>query len=202
MYYNYIEIGTSNFETAIDFVKDNEVALLVEPIKHYLESLPSKENVIKLNCAVSPTAQELPAKIYYIPEKVIIENKLPFHMKGCNSINDYHPLHGGFKRFVVIEDIPCLPLAKIFEQQNVEGVGQIKIDTEGCDHGIMLQLIEWLTNQPEKNWPHTVKYEICYGNIHRNLTEDEIISNKMKELGYNYEKTSSDAIFTKKLLDN
>ena len=31
--------------------------------------------------------------VYYIPEKVIEENKLPQWFKGCNSIGKFHPLH-------------------------------------------------------------------------------------------------------------
>ena len=55
MKYDFIEIGTSNFDTLIQAADDFAVGISIEPIKHYLDSLPSRANVKKLNVAVSRT---------------------------------------------------------------------------------------------------------------------------------------------------
>ena len=41
--YNFIEIGTSNFDALIEECNDNSKGISVEPIKHYLDALPNKK---------------------------------------------------------------------------------------------------------------------------------------------------------------
>ena len=54
-HYSFIEIGTSDFETICQTCRDDEVGISVEPVKEYLDALPSKKNVTKLNVAISDT---------------------------------------------------------------------------------------------------------------------------------------------------
>lgn len=89
--YDFLEIGTSNFETCIENATDDTVGISVEAIKYYLDQLPNKKKVKKLNVAISN--QNSMINVYYIPEKKIEKHKLPYWFKGCNSILTYHPLH-------------------------------------------------------------------------------------------------------------
>ena len=45
MNYNFIEIGTADFDTVIEHATDNIVGLTIEPIKYYIDKLPLKKNV-------------------------------------------------------------------------------------------------------------------------------------------------------------
>ena len=73
--YDFIEIGTSNFETLIQNAT-NEKGLSVEPLKYYLDCLPDKTNVKKINVAITDEPLCDTVDFYYIPENVIIENRL------------------------------------------------------------------------------------------------------------------------------
>ena len=85
MKYNFIEIGTSNFDTLIQAATDATVGLSIEPIQYYLDQLPNPTNVKKINCAVSRTNQNEILHVYYVPEDVIVEQQLPAWLKGCNQ---------------------------------------------------------------------------------------------------------------------
>ena len=53
IHYDFIEIGTSDFHTLIESATDKTIGLSIEPIKTYLDRLPNKENVFKVQAAVS-----------------------------------------------------------------------------------------------------------------------------------------------------
>ena len=71
-HYDFIEIGTSDFDTLIESSDDNMVGLSIEPIKYYLDRLPNKKNVKKIQLAVSDVDGDI--DIYYIPDEKIKEH--------------------------------------------------------------------------------------------------------------------------------
>src|SRR5210317_642737 len=118
-HYNFIEIGTSNFDTLIQKASNDTVGLSVEPMTHYLEQLPNKDNVKKINCAISFDNTEDDVDIYFIPESIIKENNLSHWLVGCNSINGYHPAHLDNKDLVSTKKIKQIPISKLFDDNNV-----------------------------------------------------------------------------------
>ena len=50
--YDFVEIGTSDFDTLIQASDGTLRGLSVEPIKFYLDNLPDKVLVTKVNCAI------------------------------------------------------------------------------------------------------------------------------------------------------
>lgn len=195
MRFDYIDIGTSNFDTSLDLIQPNETIMLIEPIKYYLNDLPNGNNITKVNCAISPDGKNTTIKVYYIPSEVVDTISSvpdPSGLKGCNRIGDYHPLQLPFKEFVVTEDVPCFSLEHIFNQYNVDSIGQVKIDTEGCDVGIMYQLIKWLKSKPKESWPKTIIYETFYA---ARLDQDNILE-QMSYFGYSNNEKIGDTIFT------
>ena len=91
--YDFIEIGTSDFDTIIESCSDTDIGLCVEPLVDYLNNLPSKNNVKKINCAISFDDSFGEIEIFYIPVETLKENKLPLGLRGCNRINEFHPHH-------------------------------------------------------------------------------------------------------------
>ena len=156
-HYNFIEIGTSNFDTLIQKANNNTVGLSVEPMTHYLDQLPNKDNVKKINCAVSFDNTEADVKIYFIPESVIKENSLSHWLVGCNSINGYHPAHENYKHLVTTKVIKQIPIRKLFEDNNVTSLDLLKIDTEGGDSKILTHFFDYI--KEKKLYPKKIQFE-------------------------------------------
>ena len=54
---DFVEIGTSNFETLIQLASEDSKGLSVEGLKMYQDQLPDKPNVQKVNAAISSEYQ-------------------------------------------------------------------------------------------------------------------------------------------------
>lgn len=161
-FYDFIEIGTSDFDTEIQ--KDNpKVGISIEPIKYYLDRLPNKENCIKLNMAISN--YEGVCLVHYLSEKTIKDYNFPDFVRGCNSINSYHKTIQNLckQRSLDIEKISeeekigVTTLFQIMNKLNIHGVYFLKIDTEGHDTAILKKFIE--ENQNNRYLPHVILFE-------------------------------------------
>lgn len=161
MNYDFIEIGTSNFSTLIQEATDSTVGISVEPIKYYLDQLPNRALVKKLNCGIAFDNVETDMVIHYIPESVIEANNLAWWIKGCNSTNDYHNIHKTENLYHLVEKatVSAVPISKLFIENNVEELEYLKIDTEGGDADILLHLLVYLMGKPVKYYPKKIKFE-------------------------------------------
>lgn len=185
MLYSFIEIGTSCFETLIEQANDNTVGLSIEPLKGYLDRLPDKPHVQKLNIAISPTDRFEVLSLYYVPEDKIRDHGLPEWLRGCNSIGSYHPKHVemGIQHLVTVETVPCLPIGYVWEAYDVQCVERLKIDTEGMDAKIMLQLWHYLTRFGKRHqWPIRIDFE---SNTLANRVEVAEVVQRYQSVGYN-----------------
>ena len=88
MHYTFVEIGTSDFETLIQSCSDSDIGLSIDPLKIYLDKLPNKQNVQKINAAISNSDGTI--SCYYVPDDEIEKYGLPHWVRGCNSIGQYH----------------------------------------------------------------------------------------------------------------
>lgn len=155
MFYNYVDIGTSNFNTSAKFaIADPSInVLLVEPLNFYLDSF--KGNNIKLcNCAISDT--EGTSIIYFLPEEYI-EKTFPmpdkFWLKGCNKLDMPH-------HFVVAElqklsinldvinqrEIKKITFDTLCNEFDITSIGRLQIDTEGYECRILPSVIQKIKN--------------------------------------------------------
>jgi FkbM family methyltransferase len=193
---DFIEIGTSDFDTLIEKATDDIRGISIEPMKTYLDRLPNKQNVKKINCAIAFNGKEELVDLYYIPEEVIKATpKISWMMRGCNSIGDYHYQHKRKKMQdkVKIVKIPAIPLPKILEDNNIRGIKFLKIDTEGADCLILMSLIDYLKNKSTEYWPKKIQFE---SNI---LTDEKIILETIstyEKLGYRSKRLEGDTILT------
>jgi hypothetical protein len=161
MKYDFVEIGTSDFETCIQTAGDDTRGLSVEPIKYYLDQLPNPPGVKKLCCAVSPNNVRSSIDVYYVPADVVEQQNLPHWLRGCNCVGEYHLQHQklNVKHLVTIESVPCVPIGEIFEKEQITELDLLKIDTEGNDCVIMLHFAEWLKTQPTSCRPQKINFE-------------------------------------------
>jgi FkbM family methyltransferase len=191
MKYDFIEIGTSNFDTLIEAADDNTVGLSIEPISYYLDQLPNRAGVKKLAVAISRNHGMLP--VFYIPERTIRARGLPEWLRGCNSVGDYHPKHVELmvRDLVQIDTVDVMTIADIFDLHDVTELDYLKIDTEGADCEIMYQLNLFLEKQPKSRYPKKILFE---SNELAVPAEVELVKNTFVKLGYNITQAGYDTV--------
>lgn len=187
--YDFIEIGTSDFDTLIQSADDNIYGISVDAVKYYIDKLPDKMNCKKVNVGISNINSTL--DVYYIPENIIEQNKLQHWFKGCNCINNYHPLHikHNVSHLCKIDKVKVITTYELFYQNNVRNVKYLKIDAEGHDVIILKTLYFYIKFLPVIFYPNKILFET---NEHSNSKEvDEIIQlycsigYKLESRGYN-----------------
>ena len=194
MHYDFLEIGTSDFETLIENATPEQRGLSIEPVKSYLNKLPNKPNVTKLPFAVSPTGEYKSLDLYMVPEQVIADNNLPQWLKGCNSIDNYHPQHEllNIKHLVVKETVISVPVSYLFTAFQIDGIGLLKIDVEGNDALIMLQFWEYIVNHGKyRHWPKRCEFES--NNLCNQIDVEKVIQ-RFTGIGYILVSTGHDTI--------
>jgi FkbM family methyltransferase len=198
MHYDFIEIGTSDFETEIEKCDDHSIGLSIEPLINYLNKLPNKKLVTKVNCAVSDYDGFV--KIFYVSEENIQKYNLPEFFKGCNTINKPHPITKGFvfgynvpDEAIEFIEVEIKSIKTIFQQYNVESIKYLKVDTEGHDCVIInayFNLCE-LTNNL---FAERILFE---SNELSDRNEVDSIINKFIRNGYVMESRTPDTILVK-----
>lgn len=190
---DFIEIGTSNFSTIIQSTNETIYGMSIEPIRHYLDSLPNKKNVIKLQAAITDVKIADTIDIYYVPEQTIIEKGLNPWLRGCNSINKYHPIHlkDNLTQYVTIDKVPLMTIHELYETYKIRRVRLLKIDTEGHDCIILRGLFNYLIHKSRDFYPHKIVFE-TNENTSDNMIDDII---KYSELfGYKVESRGEDTV--------
>ena len=159
-FYDFVEIGTSDFDTEIQ-KNDGKKGLSIEPIKYYLDRLPDSPTCTKLNLAVSN--HNGTCVVNYLSNHTIEKYQFPHWVRGCNSINSYHPTVARLcqERGVDITEIATSDPVEVVTLTHIlkltSGVYFLKIDTEGHDVVILSQFAK---DQPSNwMWPHVIKFE-------------------------------------------
>jgi hypothetical protein len=193
MKYDFIEIGTSNFDTLIEAADDTTVGLSIEPIGYYLDQLPDRANVKKLEIAVSHNNIYEFMSVYYIPERTIRARGLPDWLRGCNSVGDYHPKHIELaaRDLVRVMEVEVMPIGEIFICYDVTELDYLKIDTEGSDCKIMQHLADFLKTEPATRYPKKILFE---SNELADQEQVEQVKAKFITLGYCVTKSGYDTV--------
>lgn len=170
--FDYVDIGTSSFDTALDIRKRGETVLLVEPLWSYLDRLPDEEGVEKFCAAISDTVATR-TKIFYIKPEVIEKYGFPEFIKGCNSINKPHPTVLSMlkackldpKDFITEEFVLTITFDQLLDMYDIKKIGFLKIDTEGHDHIILKDVINAIKNKRVQITKIKFEYNPFFGNI-------------------------------------
>jgi hypothetical protein len=189
--YDFVEIGTSDFDTLIESADDNTKGISVDAVSYYIDKLPDKLNCKKINVGISNINSTL--DVYYIPEHIIIKYNLPGCLKGCNTINTYHPLHikWGLSQFCKIDKVKVITTYELFYQNNVRNVKFLKIDAEGHDVTILKSLFSYISYLPINFYPNKISFETNENSS--KIDVDEII-NLYCSIGYTLEYRGHDSI--------
>lgn len=170
MNYDYVDIGTCDFDVADGIFSADKNYLLVEPMSEYLDRLPSGENIQKENSACSNACGNF--EIFYVPESVILELNLPSWMKGCNTVNKPHQVVSNYLMSCGIETsviqsktINVISFKELVKKYDIEHITNLKIDTEGHDHIILKEVVDLLRSNKISCDSITVEYLIdAFGN--------------------------------------
>jgi FkbM family methyltransferase len=187
MHYDYVDIGTSDFEHSGE-LKNNVKVLLVEPLMCYYDKLPNKANITKANYAVSNFIGS--TEIYYIDPDDIKKYDLPEFLKGCNSIINEHDTalyelkKSNLQHLYKHETVKVITLENLFSQYDVSSVLNLKIDTEGHDHVILEQALELI----KKDFLiKTIQFEyFVFGDYFKNVAELNLLLEQFNNIGYSW----------------
>jgi len=200
MNYNFIEIGTSNFDTLAEDSR-NSRGLSVEPIQALLSQVKvdSSNNVIKVCAALSETDGH--DYIYVVPEADIVKYGLPQWVLSSSSIGVINPnVARAFREksldlsLVGKSQIKTISWKTLFEFYSVSFVDYVKVDAEGMD----IKIIEWLFDYLEVSsmeHPTTVKFE-----TREEMTDRAALKSlleRLARLGYSTERVGNDTIAKK-----
>ena len=197
--YDFIEIGTSNFDTEIQKANDNIIGLSIEPLKIYLDDLPNKKNVKKINKAISNKRDKL--YIYYIEPDIIEKYKLPLGLKGCNSLNEPHPLQiEGLKKINRMDllkksYVDVITFEDLVKDNNINKIKYLKVDTEGHDPIIIDSMIEYC-DKHTPTYPDKIQFET---NIRSKKVDQDKVISKLENRNYKIISQGDDTILIKNI---
>lgn len=145
-HYDYVEIGTSDFDTLVEIYPDGYTGLSIEPIRTYLDRLPDKQGNTKLNVAITDEDCEL--SVYYVKPEDIEKHQLPEWVKGCNSVGAPHPsvvrelTQRGLMDIYTHDIIQGMSFPSLIKEAKIGSVDYLKVDTEGHDFVILRSMLK------------------------------------------------------------
>ncbi len=149
MRYDYVDIGSCDFDTAYDVAQPGDRVLLVEPVKYYLDRIPDRENQVKANLAVSVNTGQIP--VYHVPDVTIHLFDLPRWVRGCNSVGSRHPTvdrlleqQGLSLNMVNKTMVEVINFQELCKRYQITEIGKLKIDTEGHEQYILPSVLEMI----------------------------------------------------------
>ena len=88
-FYDFIEIGTSDFDTLIEKATDEMKGISIDPLQHFLDRLPNPKNCTKVCAAILDERGEI--DLHYIKDEDIVKYNLPYFVRGSASLGRRHP---------------------------------------------------------------------------------------------------------------
>jgi hypothetical protein len=153
MKYDFIEIGTSDFDTLLETTTD-KIGISIEPLKYYLDNLPDNDKVIKVNCGISDIDFE--TDIFWVSPEDIQKYNLPNWLRGCNSIINPHPTaikeldKVNLSQVYKTSKCKCITWTTLVNTYDITSVNLLKIDTEGHDCKIIKNILYSNTILPDE----------------------------------------------------
>lgn len=159
MHYKFVDIGTAFFDTSVELYPD-EPGILVEPVKKYLDLVPTSSNVIKANYAISDydgdgsltisktdfdryyTKQEL-IDIFYNKDSSSNELFWKLAFSGCSKLNEKHSIFLEHKNIELeVVNTKVVSFHSFCDLYDITSIEYFNIDTEGHETVILPQVLE------------------------------------------------------------
>lgn len=196
--FDFIEIGTSDFDTLLEKSDDTTIGLSVDALKMYLDKLPEKKNVKKIHAGVSDRDGNI--DVYYVRPELIERYYMPAWVRGCNCIGEPHPTvlnvlnHYGLPSTVIEkETVVVKSMATLLLENDVQSIEYLKIDTEGHDCVILHNYIDFCEGRPEL-FAKKIRFET--NELSSRVKQQEVI-NRLVLNGYMIVSYDKDAVLTR-----
>jgi len=178
MKYKFIDIGCSFFMVSTDELGINVNGIFVEPIKEYLDVLPSSDTIVKENVAIGSKIDTVKfnvfipknTKIRYYNTKELTRMMNKYIKEDPIHYIHKHPILGAIlgaggstiytrndKTIVDNEfieqkniEVDMITLDELFKRNSVTEIDYFKVDVEGLEETIMLQLIQLMRKNKVK----------------------------------------------------
>jgi hypothetical protein len=163
-HFDFIEIGTSKFDTLIQQANGTSIGLSVEALKFYQDALPDPPGVKKVNAALVGNQSLGHLEIFYVDPVDIQKHALPDWLQGCNMVFAPHPAglkeleKRGLAHLMRSTRVPALTFAALARQEEVRSIGFLKVDVEGQEPAILDSLFQAAVKSPSL-WPSKIFYE-------------------------------------------
>jgi hypothetical protein len=182
---DFIEIGTCDFNTEIQNADNITTGVSIEPVKYYLDKLPFKEYIKKINVAISDSNGI--CDIFFMSKEDITKYKFPEYISGCNSIDSYNRTVLDLinkkkldpQKVIKSCSVPKKTLMTLISDLSITGVYYLKIDTEGHDCIILKQFMNEVTDN--SILPHKILFKSNTLTSNKDILK---IINVYKEKGY------------------
>lgn len=197
-YFDFIEVGSADFETLIEKATDETRGITIEPLGDYFDKLPDRKNVIKVQAAISD--KDATDLIYYVDGAKIKEHSLPEWTSGSNSLGQPHPyltlFYGQefYESLVQTKEVKTITFQTLVDTYNVQKIGYLKIDTEGHDHVVLKSYLDACEKNPSL-LAETIQCE--YDKLVSNIDEMNIVLKEF-EKHYYVIKGKNDCLMTTK----
>lgn len=206
--YDFVEIGTCFFDTLIEKADDTSLGISIEPIKEYLDKLPNKKNVKKLNFAIvadTDANEEKTTEFYYVTREDCIKHNLDVYLTGCNTVNKPHDFHTGYvlpsqldewhkakdkSKFSTLNllemgivkktKVSCLTFSELVDMCSIQKIDHLKTDTEGYDYKIINSVLDYY-DKKRNLLPKQISFE---SNSHS--PENEVLRLRSRLMFYGY----------------
>ena len=171
-FYDFIEIGTSDFDTLIEKATDEMKGISIDPLQHFLDRLPNPKNCTKVCAAILDEQDEI--DLHYIKDEDIVKYNLPSFVRGCASLGGRHPFVLTLLANKAADNpipepidpdeiyskkkVPVKRLKDIIDEYKIDEIKILKIDAEGCDDKILLDYFECCEKE-NYPFPHFIQYE-------------------------------------------
>jgi hypothetical protein len=178
MNFDFVDIGTSDFDTSLNERDPGQTVLLVEPVFEYLSRLSDGEGVLKAPFAISNRSGYRP--MHFIDPDTIREYNLPDFIRGCNSFGYQHPtvikllkecgVEDQYHEIVTVKTVRVITFEKLLNLYDIKKIGFLKIDTEGHDHIILKEVLARIKEKKVKIDKIKFEYNPVFGNtkeLHR-----------------------------------
>jgi hypothetical protein len=92
VHFDYVEVGTSDFETLLQSSPDSATGLSVDAVPVYLSRLPNRTNHHKWNAGLAyrPGMD----RVFWLHPDDITAYNLPDWLRGCSAVGGYIPAVG------------------------------------------------------------------------------------------------------------
>lgn len=164
--FDFVEIGTSDYETLIETASNTSRGLSVEPLQLYIDRLPNRPHVSKVTAAiVDDSGGDKDIAVYWVDPEDIDKHHMFPQARGCNSVGAPHAIHrdlmaSGQGDLVMTARVPLLSIQELFSRYGVRSVDYLKVDTEGYDTRILSGLMRHCDAQQRPScWPRTIHFE-------------------------------------------